>query len=77
MRVLFKPYIATLFILFLAGCGNAPVIKSPAYMQGQHDGRQTAGGEYTKDSERFRSDSDYENGWFAGRRECNPSFHRE
>ncbi len=68
--------IGTLFSI--NGCGgSAPLVKSPSYQQGEQDGCKTAQGEYTKSSELFRTDPDYENGWFAGRRECNPSFHKE
>ncbi len=77
MKTLFYSITVALWILLLSGCGSTPAVKSPAYTQGAHDGCQTAHGTYTKDSERFRNDPDYENGWFAGRRECNPSFHRE
>jgi hypothetical protein len=66
-----------LAFLFLGGCGTPPEPQSPAYIHGKHDGCETAKGLYTKNSHLFRSDPDYENGWFAGRRECNPSFHRE
>ena len=67
-------------MLFLSGCNNtpaAPVIKSPHYALGEQDGCTTAKGTYTKDSELFRNDPDYEKGWFAGRKYCNPSFHKE
>ncbi len=68
---------AGMFFL-LSGCGStAPVMKSPSFQQGEQDGCQTARGEYTKSSELFRTDPDYENGWFAGRRACNPAFHRK
>lgn len=68
--------------LILVGCGNsdavrAPVSKSPSFLQGQHDGCETAKGEYTKNSDLFRSDEEYQNGWFYGRQQCNPSFHRK
>ena len=61
----------------LSGCGSTPVVKSPNYVQGEKDGCSTANGTYTKDSELFRNDPDYEKGWFAGRKQCNPSFHKE
>jgi len=66
----------------LAGCGNseavrAPISKSPNFMQGQQDGCETAKGEYAKNSDLFRNDTDYHDGWFYGRQQCNPSFHRK
>ena len=68
--------------LILAGCGNsdavhAPISKSPTFLQGQHDGCETAKGEYTKNSDLFQADEEYHNGWFYGRQQCNPSFHRK
>ena len=66
--------------LWLSGCGStsaAPMIKSTHYTLGQQDGCATAKGTYTKDSTLFQNNSDYEEGWFEGRRQCNPSFHKE
>ena len=80
MKYLFIFLSTIISLLLVTGCGTiqtAPVIHSAAYSQGKHDGCQTANGEYTKDSKQFSSDPDYENGWFDGRRECNPSFHKE
>jgi len=74
------PLFAYIFIILLvlnACSSTSPVIKSPHYTWGEQDGCATANGNYTKNSELFRSDPDYENGWFAGRRECNPAFHRK
>ena len=63
---------------FLSACSTtAPMIKSPNYTLGEQDGCATANGTYTKNSDLFKSDPDYENGWFAGRKQCNPSFHKE
>jgi len=65
--------------LFFAGCGStpsAPMIKNPHYSLGEQDGCATAKGTYTKNSELFRNNPDYEKGWFAGRQYCNPSFHK-
>jgi len=69
----------SLTLLGLSGCGSptAPLIKSPSYSMGEHDGCATAKGTYTKNSERFRNDPDYEKGWFAGRQYCNPSYHKK
>ncbi len=66
----------------VAGCGNseavhAPISKSPSFMQGQQDGCETANGDYTKNSDLFQTNTDYHDGWFYGRQQCNPSFHRK
>ncbi len=44
--------------------------KTPAFREGYQDGCATAHGDYTKDSKRFNSDSQYQQGWFAGRSGC-------
>jgi len=65
--------------LLLSACSqpSAPSLpKSESFKAGEKDGCSTAHGTYTKDSERFRSDSDYHDGWFEGRKVCNPSYHK-
>ena len=67
-------------VMGVGGCTSTPVtplIKTPNYVLGEKDGCATAKGTYTKESALFRSDPDYEKGWFAGRQYCNPSFHKE
>ena len=60
--------------LFTACTSSAPVmVKSPSYTLGEKDGCTTATGDYTKNSEAFKMDGDYKNGWFSGRKNCNPS----
>lgn len=44
--------------------------KTPAFREGYEAGCKTAQGEYTKSSERFNADSEYHDGWFAGRSAC-------
>ena len=61
--------------IFFAACtsSDVPMVpKSPMYKLGQTDGCATANGAYTKNSENFRNNKDYEDGWYAGRRNCNP-----
>jgi len=61
-------------ILFLSGCTGSsaiPVSHTLEFKQGQHDGCTTAGGDYVKNSELFRTNMDYQNGWFYGRSTCN------
>ncbi len=81
-----KIYLSTAIViaLSLTGCGintwynpapTAPASnglsqKSPAYQEGYKAGCKTAQGEYTKSSERFNNDSEYHEGWFAGRSSC-------
>ncbi len=44
--------------------------KSPSFREGYEEGCSTAQGEYKKSSERFNSDTEYHDGWFAGRAAC-------
>ncbi|HIP17925.1 MAG TPA: hypothetical protein EYG78_01140 [Sulfurovum sp.] len=46
--------------------------KSPLFHAAVTDGCATAKGKYTKDSTLFNSDIDYKDGWFYGRRKCQP-----
>ncbi len=65
---------ATLGLLLTACTSSAPVLPdSPSFKQGNQDGCATAKGEYTKNSERFRGSADYQDGWYYGRKHCNPS----
>ena len=61
--------------IFFAACtsSDVPMIpKSPMYKTGQTDGCATATGAYTKNSENFRNDKEYKDGWYVGRKNCNP-----
>ncbi|KYJ86259.1 hypothetical protein [Sulfurovum riftiae] len=61
-------------VLMLNGCTGSsatPVSNTPEFKQGQHDGCTTASGNYVKNSEMFRTNMDYQNGWFYGRKKCN------
>lgn len=44
--------------------------KSQSFIDGKNDGCATAKGRYTKDSARYNSNSQYNEGWFYGRRSC-------
>jgi hypothetical protein len=61
-------------VLLLAACtSSAPTLPdSPSFKQGNKDGCATATGEYTKSSEMFRGNADYQDGWYYGRKHCNP-----
>ena len=44
--------------------------RSISFREGYRNGCTTAHGEYAKDSQRFKSDREYYDGWFAGRSAC-------
>jgi hypothetical protein len=71
--------IASTVMLFTACTGSsAPVVKkSPSFKLGEQDGCATASGIYTKDSNSFKNNKEYYNGWFYGRKNCNPSNSRK
>lgn len=46
--------------------------KSETFHSGMNDGCATAKGKYTKDSRLFKQEADYGEGWFYGRRKCQP-----
>ena len=60
--------------LFFTGCtSSAPLLPdTPSFKQGKQDGCTTATGEYTKNSDSFKMDTDYKDGWYYGRKNCNP-----
>jgi len=65
----------TVSLLFTACTSSTatPMVKSPSFELGEKDGCSTATGKYTKNSDAFKMDTDYKNGWFYGRKNCNPS----
>ena len=72
--------------VFLFGCGHGPdspyafyyhginfgAQPSAVARQGIADGCETALGYYRKDHWLFRNNVEYENGWFEGRKRCEP-----
>ena len=44
--------------------------KSQAFKDGFSDGCQSAKGTFTQDSSRFKSNPDYNEGWYAGKKSC-------
>ncbi len=77
--------IISLFILtiFFVSCGqNSKDInkktykpinlkhKSESFKQGVYDGCKTASQKYKKNSNAFKNDFEYNNGWWEGRRNC-------
>jgi hypothetical protein len=78
MKYIMTSLLFGILTLLLAACSTTTsVVQNPNYTLGKQDGCATANGEYRKDSNLFKADPDYESGWFAGRKECNPSFHKE
>jgi len=68
-------FLLTALSIFFTACtsSSVPMIpQSPMYKLGQTDGCTTATGAYTKNRENFRNNIDYQEGWFAGRKNCNP-----
>jgi len=66
--------VSALFTACTSAIPKAPVIvKSPSFKLGEKDGCTTATGDYTKNSDAFKMDNDYKNGWYEGRKSCNPS----
>ena len=66
--------IATVSLLFTACTSSSvPFVKSPSFKLGEQDGCKTATGAYTKDGNAFDHDTDYKDGWYAGRKNCNPA----
>ena len=58
-----------------AGCTSSEpsISHTPNFKAGQVDGCSTAQGAYTKNSDSFQMDKEYQDGWFYGRKHCNPS----
>ena len=46
--------------------------KSQMFHSGMNDGCTTAKGKYSKDSTSYNDGSEYKDGWFYGRRKCQP-----
>ncbi len=69
------------FTLLLSACGSSTYTpqpykplnldnKSERFRQGAHDGCVTAAETYKKNHELFNNDFEYNEGWWAGRRNC-------
>lgn len=66
--------IVTVTLLFTAcTSSSAPLVKSPSFKLGEKDGCTTATGEYRKNGDAFDKDKEYKDGWYAGRKNCNPA----
>ena len=75
MKILLKISLVLTTIFLITACTSSePVLPdTPSFKKGNQDGCTTAQGTYTKNSELFRNDADYQDGWFYGRRHCNPA----
>ncbi len=76
MRKLINMALVATVSLFFTACTSStatPMVKSPSFKAGEQDGCTTATGNYAKNSDAFKTDTDYKNGWFYGRKNCNPS----
>ena len=51
--------------------------KSESFKQGAHDGCVTAAETYKKNHELFNNDFEYNEGWWAGRRNCEGQSYAE
>jgi len=67
--------ISTVSLLFVAcSSSSSPVpVETSSFKQGSQDGCATSKGTYTKNSNSFNNNKDYNDGWFYGRRKCNRS----
>lgn len=73
-KILNAILIAAVSLLFTACTSSKPAVPdTPSFKQGQQDGCNTALGAYTKNSDSFKMDADYKNGWHYGRKNCNPA----
>jgi len=63
-------------VLFFTACTSSslPVnAEMPSFKTGYQDGCATASGNYVKSHTSFKNDIDYKDGWFYGRKKCNPA----
>ena len=73
-RIIKISFFTTASLLFTA-CTSSGIFtptESPSFKLGVEDGCATATGTYTKNSDSFKNDPDYVEGWFSGRKKCNP-----
>jgi len=65
---------AMFFSACTSGSGGINMDKqTPSFQNGAAAGCETAKGTYTKDHDTFGNDMQYQNGWFYGRKKCNPA----
>ena len=62
--------------LFFSACSSSGVNmekQTASFQNGATAGCETAKGAYTKDSTAWNNGTDYQEGWFYGRKKCNPA----
>jgi len=63
--------------IFFSACSSTGGVnmdeQTPAFQNGATAGCDTAKGTYRKDHHAFKNDMEYQNGWFYGRKKCNPA----
>ena len=70
--------VALLFLFSACTTSSTPeIVQSESYKLGVQDGCATASGTYTKNSDSFNNDIEYADGWYAGRKNCNPMNSKE
>jgi len=80
MKEIVKCTVIAAGIIILTGCtaSSTPMVpQTPDFKAGVNDGCATASGAYTKNSEMFKQNHEYHEGWFCGRKQCNPSNSRQ
>ncbi len=77
MKKIINIALITAVSIFFTACTSSslslPESKSPSFKLGEKDGCKTATGEYTKNGDAFDEDKEYKDGWFSGRKNCNPA----
>ena len=77
-KIINVSFVAVVSLLFTACTSSAPVVvQSPSFKLGSQDGCATATGAYTKNSHSFTNDKEYQDGWYSGRKNCNPSQEKQ
>jgi len=73
-KIIVSSLIMALVLLFNACTSSGITLQrqTPSFRNGTKDGCATAHGKYTKNHKAFKNNSEYKNGWFYGRRRCNP-----
>jgi hypothetical protein len=80
-KILTLGLIAASAVLFSACTSSSSGInmdeQTAGFQNGASAGCETAKGAFTKDYTAWKNDIQYQNGWFYGRKKCNPSDARE
>ena len=74
-KIVTVSFIAT-STFFFSACTSSGVDmakQTPSFQNGATAGCETAKGAYTKNSTAWNNGTDYQEGWFYGRKKCNPA----